>query len=176
MEKFRYGKRPSSPSNNFTLNPIKKQKTVEIQLDTEDDVKQTQMKKTIRGICNKTPIKEEDLEPISLYKLDQKPLQAIDEMNNKYFNQERIEKEVKERLVLVTHEEILAKIKQIRKNDKCNAKLNNEQYLSPKKITKFEVERAKHQIKKAIQEQAKYRLESEFLADYKDYADFIHSK
>ena len=51
MEKFRYGKRPSSPSNNFTLNPIKKQKTVEIQLDTEDDVKQTQIKKTERGYC-----------------------------------------------------------------------------------------------------------------------------
>ena len=60
-KKFRYGKRPSSPSNNFTLNPIKKQKTVEIELDTEDDVKQTQMKKPSDVYATKLQLKKKIL-------------------------------------------------------------------------------------------------------------------
>ena len=41
----------------LTLNPIKKQKTVEIELDTEDDVKQTQIKKPSEIYATKHQLK-----------------------------------------------------------------------------------------------------------------------
>ena len=107
--------------------------------------------------------------PITLYSLNQAPLKEIAERNKRYFDPARIEDEVKMSLAKVTHQDILNVIMKNREVDRKRAKLSNQYFLTPKKTTLAELERAKNQQRKKFKEEAKYRLEALFLQDNQEY-------
>ena len=150
------------------LNDVYEKESEEILLDNAEE---PPSKKTIRcrvlgkDFCNDI----NTATPIKLYNLNQAPLKEMAERNKKYFDPTRIEDEVKMSLEKVTHQDILNVIMRNREVDRKRAKLSNHSFLTPKKNTLAELERAKNQLRKMYKEEAKYRLEDIFLQDNQEY-------